>query len=103
MSARIPEAGLVAWLGRRFGPRITVLVNPDAFVFASRKRTVQVRTFIYLKESAGQLSVLAVGEDVPVVPGVFRVDLFGNGRSPSTSARSIGRVECLEAFCRYGV
>lgn len=103
MPAPAAKSRLFTWLMRRFGPRFTVRVSPDAFIFASPKSTLQIGTFLYLKEHTGQFDIITVGEDAPVVPGVFRVDLFGNDRLPSTPAPGIGRMECLEVFCRYGI
>ena len=102
MSARAPK-GLLAWLLDRFGPRITVQVDPDAFLFTTGKTAVHLGTFLYLDTSGGTPRVLAVGEEVPMVAGVIRVDLFRNANGLSTSAINVSKMDCLSAFCRLGI
>ena len=62
--------------------------------------TAQIGTFLYLKDGAAGVRLLSVGEEMPSAPGVVRVDLFANTPTPIAP---IEKMDCLEAFCRYGL
>jgi len=78
-------------------------VDPDAFLFTTGKTAVHLETFVYLDTSGGTPRVLAVGEEVPMLAGVIRVDLFRNANGLSTSAINVSKMDCLSAFCRLGI
>ena len=98
MQPRTP--GPVPWPLSRFVPQIRLRVGPEAFVFTSRKTTAQIGTFLYLKDGTAGVRLLSVGEEMPSAPGVVRVDLFANAPTPIAP---IEKMDCLEAFCRYGI
>ena len=87
---------------RRFAPRIELRVSREAFIFTDGASSVSISTYLYLQPTAHGPRILAVGEQLAEASTLIRVELFGDSTSPSPSAR-IGRMQCLEAFIRYGI
>jgi hypothetical protein len=104
MKASDPPHGLLQRIMLRLALPITVRVSPRTFTFISKTGAIEIETYLYLKDTARGLRVLAVGEDLPEqTPAVFRLDLFEEDRSSRNSPGDVDRTECLEAFVRYGI
>jgi hypothetical protein len=86
----------------RFAPRIEVRVTREAFFFAKDGASFSLPTYLGLERTTKGLRVLSVGEPVPDDPSLVRVDLFGTPM-PSNLPLDVGRMECLEAFMRFGI
>ncbi len=89
-------------LMRRLAARITVRIGPRTFTFIS-KTAIEIQTYLYLEDTTKGLRVLAVGEELPQAPGVFRLNLFDNEPVLRRSGEAVDKTECLEAFVRYGI
>ena len=85
-------------LFRLLSPRILIQVNPQTFTFEGRRATVQLQTFLYIKQEGERCTVVCVGEEPSDTSQALRMDLFED------SSKAAGdKADGLVAFLHYAI